>query len=514
MAASAPSCVAESPSYHTFRYPAHRNTSFRKLSWGTVELVGWHALTLPQKPKALLQSRHDALAVLLAIGLDPARSIIFHQDHAKLASYGTCLDIQLFDPLRKVETDDDVEDSRNANNESEVDESLLNAGLFTYPVLQAADILVYRATHVPVGEDQTQHLELSRDIAQIFNRNYKPFFPIPEQLSTPTRRILSLKDPNTKMSKSSPDIQSRILLTDSHAQIKSKIRAAVTDSITGISYDPKERPGTSNLLAILGACVEKDPIVLASEYEGKGHGSLKADVIEAVEELVRNPRSEFERLRQETGYLDHMARDGATHSTNPTELEAVLDSEIKEWHFRALHHLNLIQLQHNISTPLDIYFHQNNVDEHHAALELRDKVLRLRRDGAFIAVPLYRVNLNPIGPHPVGSYEIWVPSESFASVFSFLCMNRGELSVLVHPLTREERADHEVRNAWIGPPFPLDLSALPVRSEEIPFQYPTLKLGYSSKTDPLSIEQRLLLGDNVERVLLGEKYAARAPPRA
>ncbi|KJA21036.1 hypothetical protein HYPSUDRAFT_42422 [Hypholoma sublateritium FD-334 SS-4] len=177
----------------------------------------------------------------------------------------------------------------------------------------------------------------------------------------------------------------------------------------------------------------------------------------------------------------------------PTDLKTVVESEIKEWHFH-------------------IYFHQNNADEHRAALQLRDAVLRLRRDGAFVAVPLLHVNTSPIGPHPVGSYEIWTPSETFASVFSYLCMNRGDLSVLVHPLTRDQRKDHEVRNAWLGPAFPLDLGTLPVRSEEIPSQYHSLKLGYSGK-DSLTIPMRLKLGSNIEYLLQSEKEAARAPAR-
>ncbi|TFY79188.1 hypothetical protein EWM64_g4827 [Hericium alpestre] len=161
--------------------------------------------------------------------------------------------------------------------------------------------------------------------------------------------------------------------------------------------------------------------------------------------------------------------------------------------------------------PIDIYFHQNNAEEHNSALELRDAVLHLRRDGAFVAVPLFRVNLSPIGPHPVGSYEIWCPSESFSSLFSYLCMNRGDLSVLVHPLTREERSDHDTRKAWIGPSYPLDLSVLPVKSETVPLQYPSLKLGYSSTKPPISLETRKVLGTNVENTLKGEKDAARAP---
>ncbi|KAG1736937.1 DOPA-like domain-containing protein [Suillus paluster] len=182
----------------------------------------------------------------------------------------------------------------------------------------------------------------------------------------------------------------------------------------------------------------------------------------------------------------------------PTDLEAVVNSEIKEWHFH-------------------IYFHQRNADEHQAALDLRDAVLRLRRDGAFVAVPLFRVNTDPIGPHPVGSYEIWVPSTSFASVFSYLCMNRGSLSIFVHPLTSEVvitfayRVDHEIRNAWIGPSFPLDLSTLPAKSEEVHIQYPSLKLGYSATEPEYTLDQRRRIGANVERILKGEKEAARVP---
>ncbi|TFK31988.1 DOPA-like domain-containing protein [Crucibulum laeve] len=178
----------------------------------------------------------------------------------------------------------------------------------------------------------------------------------------------------------------------------------------------------------------------------------------------------------------------------PTDLKTVVESEVREWHFH-------------------IYFHQRNASAYHEASELRDAVLRLRRDGAFVAVPLFRVNTEPIGPHPVGSYEIWVPAETFSSVFSYLCMNRGNLSILVHPLTREQRKDHETRVAWIGPSFPLDLDTLPLRSEELPLQYPSLKLGYSTTSPQFTLEERLKLGSQVEQLLSREKEAARAPPR-
>ena len=127
----------------------------------------------------------------------------------------------------------------------------------------------------------------------------------------PSRRILSLRDPTSKMSKSSPDVQSRILLTDSTSKIKSKIQASVTDSILGVTYDPVNRPGTSNLLTILAACTDESPEVVALRYEGKSHRELKADTADAVEELLKGPREDFERVRNEKGYLIEIAKQGA-----------------------------------------------------------------------------------------------------------------------------------------------------------------------------------------------------------
>ncbi|KAH9857480.1 tryptophanyl-tRNA synthetase [Lenzites betulinus] len=289
-------------------------------------IVGWHALTLPQDPKALSAARSDMLAVLLAVGLDPKRSIIFHQDenlhHAELAWILNC--ITPMGKLRRMTTwKSRLAASRNARDDSEVDESLLNAGLFTYPVLQAADILAYRATHVPVGEDQKQHIELCRDLADSFNRTFKgklPLFPFPEHVITMSPRILSLKDPSSKMSKSAPDLNSRILLTDSPAQVRSKIRGAVTDSTRGITYDPVERPGAANLLNILAACEDGDPGNVAVRYLDKGHGELKADVADAVEELIKGPRAEFERLRGEKEYLASVAREGVQKARQLSEV--------------------------------------------------------------------------------------------------------------------------------------------------------------------------------------------------
>ncbi|EKM56095.1 uncharacterized protein PHACADRAFT_174269 [Phanerochaete carnosa HHB-10118-sp] len=281
-------------------------------------IVGWHSLTLPQDPKRLSVARREMLAALLAVGLDPKRSTIFHQDenphHTELSWVFNC--ITPVGKLRRMTTwKSRLATSRNANDESEVDESMLNTGLFTYPVLQAADILLYKATHVPVGEDQKQHIELARDIADTFNRQFSKTFPLPEYVATTTRRVLSLKDPASKMSKSSPDVSSRILLTDTEKEIRKKIRGAVTDSVTGVTYDPVNRPGTSNLLTILAACTNEDIYELAKRYEIKGHGDLKNDVADAVVKLLEQPRAEFERLQGEQEYLSQVAREGAERAT-------------------------------------------------------------------------------------------------------------------------------------------------------------------------------------------------------
>ncbi|KAF9074607.1 tryptophanyl-tRNA synthetase [Rhodocollybia butyracea] len=290
-------------------------------------IVGWHAMTLPQPPKQLSDARTDILAVLLAIGIDPTRSIIFHQEHnpnhTELAWIFNC--ITPVGKLRRMTTwKSRLAASKNQGDDAEMDETGLNVGLFAYPVLQAADILLYnRATHVPVGDDQTQHLELSRVIADQFNRNFKAkrqLFPLPTQLSTSSKRILSLRDPTSKMSKSAPDASSRILLTDSSSQIASKIRSAVTDSISGITYDPVNRPGTANLLTILAACNDEDVNKTVSGYVGKNHGALKADVTEAVVEMLKGPRKEYERLKMDKEYLRRVAQEGADKARVKSEV--------------------------------------------------------------------------------------------------------------------------------------------------------------------------------------------------
>ncbi|KAL1869162.1 hypothetical protein Daus18300_005699 [Diaporthe australafricana] len=175
-----------------------------------------------------------------------------------------------------------------------------------------------------------------------------------------------------------------------------------------------------------------------------------------------------------------------------TDLKTVVESRNREWHFH-------------------IYFLTQSQTETAAALALRDAVLKLRRDGAFVAVPLFRVNHYPMGPHPAGSYEIWVPDSSFSDVFFYLSANRGNLSILVHPLTSDQRGDHETRNAWMGTPWPIFLDGLPVEGD-IPLQYPELGLGWSaSPKQELSLEERRKRGAEVEALLASDPEAAPAP---
>ncbi|KAK4060790.1 uncharacterized protein Triagg1_10633 [Trichoderma aggressivum f. europaeum] len=176
-----------------------------------------------------------------------------------------------------------------------------------------------------------------------------------------------------------------------------------------------------------------------------------------------------------------------------TDLQTVVESRTREWHFH-------------------IYFLLQSPTETAAALALRDAVLKLRRDGAFVAVPLHRVNKEPIGPHPAGSYEIWVPDTSFSEVFFYLATNRGNLSILVHPLTSQQRRDHESRNAWLGTPWPIYLDGLPRKSDEVPFQYPELRLGWSTAPDDeISLDERRRRGAKIEALLANDPEAAPAP---
>ncbi|BGP38117.1 Tryptophan--tRNA ligase, mitochondrial [Rhodotorula kratochvilovae] len=291
-------------------------------------VVGLHALTVPQDPTRLAAERRDMFAVLLALGLaDPAGgAAIFHQDqvpeHAELAWYlNTVTPVNRL--MRMTTWKSKLVTLRNANSEDEIDDSMLQLGLLAYPVLQAADILLYKTSHVPVGHDQAQHLELCRDLAQVFNRAYpgrrrdgkgkgKGVFRSPEVMLTTHPRIQSLRDPSQKMSKSAPHPSSKIFLTDSPSEIQGKIKSAVTDSTAGVTWDPANRPGIATLLQIYAGYSGEGAEDIAARYgDARGIMRLKEDLADVVSEGLRSFRDEFARIRTEEGYLREQERRGA-----------------------------------------------------------------------------------------------------------------------------------------------------------------------------------------------------------
>jgi tryptophanyl-tRNA synthetase len=210
--------------------------------------------------------------------------------------------------------------------------SSLKLGLFSYPVLQAADILIHRATHVPVGEDQRQHLEFARKCATNFNHVYGKVLVYPETVLAPIRRIKSLRAPTQKMSKSDDNAAARILITDDPATIWKKIMAAVTDSIPSVTYDPESRPGVSNLLEILAVfdCQSRPPDVLAAELSGASLKDLKATVANSIVDGLRGVSERYlEILSGNRSYLHRVQEEGAIQArANAAETMAAVRSAI------------------------------------------------------------------------------------------------------------------------------------------------------------------------------------------
>ncbi|MBE3594813.1 MAG: tryptophan--tRNA ligase [Candidatus Carbobacillus altaicus] len=255
-------------------------------------VVDLHATTVRHDPKTLRDYTLMVSKLYLASGIDPNRATIFVQshvpEHAELAWLLQCV-------ARTGEL------SRMTQfKEKGGDKETVSVGLYTYPVLMAADILLYQTTHVPVGEDQKQHLELTRDLAERFNRDYGEVFRLPETIIPDVgSRIMSLDDPTKKMSKSNPSEMGRIHLLDPDDIIEKKIMRAVTDSENVIRYDPEKKPGVSNLLAILALVRGEHPEVLAEAFSGQGYGALKRSVADAVLEVLRPIKERYEHLTDE-----------------------------------------------------------------------------------------------------------------------------------------------------------------------------------------------------------------------
>ncbi len=265
-----------------------------------------HAITVEQDPSVLRERTRRAAAQLLAMGVDAERSTIFVQSqvpaHAQLSWVLQCL--TGFGEARRM--------TQFKDKSVKGGEGAASVGLFTYPVLQAADVLLYRPQFVPVGEDQRQHLELTRDVAQRFNHRYRKTFRLPEPyILKATARIADLQDPTAKMSKSASSPAGIVELLDEPSRSAKKIRSAVTDSGSEVRFDVDEKPGVSNLLTILSALGGTEVADLEQTYAGRGYGDLKADVAEAVVELVTPFRDRTLALLEDRTHLDEVLREGA-----------------------------------------------------------------------------------------------------------------------------------------------------------------------------------------------------------
>jgi tryptophanyl-tRNA synthetase len=257
-----------------------------------------HAITVEQDPGVLRERTLRAAAQLVAMGIDPERSSIFVQSqipaHAQLGWVLQCL--TGFGEARRM--------TQFKDKSAKGGEGAASVGLFTYPILQAADILLYRPHYVPVGEDQRQHLELTRDLAQRFNHRYRKTFRLPEPyILKATAKIGDLQEPTAQMSKSSSAPAGIIELLDDPRVSAKKIRSAVTDSGTEIRFDPEEKPGISNLLTIYSALSNRSVTDIEEEYAGRGYGDLKKDLSELVVEFVTPFRDKTLELLEDQQHL-------------------------------------------------------------------------------------------------------------------------------------------------------------------------------------------------------------------
>ena len=267
-------------------------------------VVDQHAITIDQDPEILRKRTLVSFAQLLAVGLDPKKCTVFAQSqvaaHSQLSWVLQC-QTGFGEASRMTQFKD--KSSKAGNDRSTV-------GLFTYPILQAADILLYQANGVPVGEDQRQHLELTRDLAQRFNSKFGETFVVPEVLVVKeTSRIVDLQDPSAKMSKSSPS--GCVFLLDENKAAEKKIKSAVTDSDAVVRFDELNKPGVSNLLALQKAINNTSIESLESEYSGRGYGDLKKETFEVVLSVIEPIRTRVNQLLTDPAELESLMNKGA-----------------------------------------------------------------------------------------------------------------------------------------------------------------------------------------------------------
>jgi tryptophanyl-tRNA synthetase len=271
-------------------------------------IVDLHALTLPQDPAELTANTREVTAAYIAAGIDPERNIIFNQsqvaEHSQLAWLFSCIT-----PLGWLNRMTQFKEKAGKHREN------AGLGLYAYPVLMAADILLYKATHVPVGEDQKQHLELSRDIAGAFNRRYeRDFFPLPEpQIFGAATRVMSLRDGTKKMSKSDTSDYSRINMTDNADTVAQKIRKAKTDPhpMPETIEEIEARPEAANLLGIYAALTDATLEATVARFAGQGFSQFKEALAEVATETLGRIGGEMQRLTADRGHIDAVLRRGA-----------------------------------------------------------------------------------------------------------------------------------------------------------------------------------------------------------
>ena len=267
-------------------------------------IVDLHSITIQHEPQELYNSTLDLAAMLFATGIEPDRSTVFVQSHVTAHPEAAWLlsSVVGFGQLGRMTQ---FKEKRERH-------EFVSAGLFTYPVLMAGDILLYQTDLVPIGDDQKQHLELARDIAERFNNRYGETFKLPEGRFAETGgRIMDLQEPERKMSTTAGTPQGTLLILDKPETIRKKLKSAVTDSGTDVRYEPEQKPGISNLLEIMSVATGEPIPDLEARYDGGGYGQFKADVAEAVVELLDPIRTRYEELRADEAELRALLARGA-----------------------------------------------------------------------------------------------------------------------------------------------------------------------------------------------------------
>lgn len=274
-------------------------------------VVDLHAITVPQDPAALRQNTLNLSALYMAAGISPEKSTLFVQSHVPAhAELGWMLQcVAYYGELGRMTQFKDKSSKK----------EVVTAGLFTYPALMAADILLYQTSLVPVGEDQKQHLELTRDIAERFNNKYGETFTIPDPyIPEVGGRIMSLEDPSKKMSKSDESVGAYISMLDAPDVIRKKISRAVTDSGREVVYNPEEKAAVSNLMTIYALCADKSLDEVAAMYEGKGYGPFKKDLAEVVVSTLQPIQQRYNELLS-TGEVQELLKVGAHRAAEKCE---------------------------------------------------------------------------------------------------------------------------------------------------------------------------------------------------